>query len=542
MPGELVDLATEFNALAQLAGRTEENLDAIMVMALDALARVVPYELASVLELDAQGMLRVRVARGPLADAGVRHHKLRLSDHPSLVQVMQRREAKALTEHDHEVEGDPFDGVLDLPHGHSCMVLPLYAEDQNLGFITFDRSVCEPYAQNTVEIASVYGLLIGQAVLLAERARLLRRAHGRLQERNRLLRQELRGEVRPGDRLLASRSHTMKTLLQAAQQVAVTTAPVLIAGETGVGKELFAQAVHDWSPRREQAFVKLNCAALPENLIESELFGHVRGAFSGADRDRPGRFVSANGGSLLLDEVGELPAGAQAKLLRVLQEGSFEPVGSDKTIKVDVRIIAASHVDLQQAVRAGTFRQDLYYRLAVFPLHIPPLRERSEDIAAIAGEFLRDLELRSGRGPWTLGDRALKRLQSYAWPGNVRELLNVLERATIIEGAGMLRLEKLNWPKAAAVAEAAGTELEGSGTEPWVGTEPEAGTSKVQAESIAQAAVPQNGWPSLVEYERAYVQQVLQHTGGKIYGKNGAAKILGLKPSTLQSRIKRLFS
>src|SRR5690606_37865212 len=218
-------------------------------------------------------------------------------------------------------------------------------------------------------------------------------------------------------------------LVRVAKQVAASQLPVLIGGETGSGKEVLAQAIHAWSPRSEGPFVKLNCAAIPENLVESELFGHVKGAFSGAAMARRGRFLTANGGSILLDEIGDMPLGAQAKLLRVLQEGTFEALGSDDTIRVDVRVIAATHTDLREAVQNGTVREGLYDRLAGFPIQLPALRDRVEDIPIIASEVLERLAAKTGRGPWTLSNPALERLVAHPWPGNVRELANVLERA-----------------------------------------------------------------------------------------------------------------
>ncbi|MDF1661491.1 MAG: sigma-54 dependent transcriptional regulator, partial [Planctomycetota bacterium] len=302
----------------------------------------------------------------------------------------------------------------------------------------------------------------------------------------------------------------MVQLVHQAKQVALTNAPVLIMGETGTGKEVLAQAIHEWSPRRDHPFIRINCAALPETLIESELFGHLKGSFSGADRKREGRFAVANGGTLLLDEIGELPIGAQAKLLRVIQEGTFEPVGSDQTIRVDVRIIAATHVDLENAIAEGRFREDLIYRLNVFPLELPPLRERLQDVPTLARTLLEKLSQKSGRGPWTLSDQALRKLSQHSWPGNIRELINVLERATILCPHGELQID---FP------------------------------GRRGARKKAPSSAPNTGmddWPSLADLERRYIRQVLDKTRGKIYGPGGAGEILGLKPSTLQSRMKKL--
>jgi transcriptional regulator with GAF, ATPase, and Fis domain len=290
--------------------------------------------------------------------------------------------------------------------------------------------------------------------------------------------------------------------VELAKRVAPTTTPVLITGETGTGKELLAHAIHGWSGRAERPVVSVNCAALPAGLIESELFGHVRGAFSGATRERIGRFQAANGGTLFLDEVGEIPLELQAKLLRAVQDGTFEAVGSDRTVRVDVRILAATHVDLRQAVAGGRFREDLFYRLHVFPIEIPPLRARREDIPRIAANFLAGLARRTGRGPWTLSEAALAALRAHQWPGNVRELVNHLERATILAGRGDLAVGEV---RPAPPAPSATEELQ-----------------------------------TLETVERRYIDRVLRATGGKIYGPGGAAEILGINGSTLASRMRKL--
>ncbi|MFT6162739.1 MAG: transcriptional regulator with GAF, ATPase, and Fis domain [Myxococcota bacterium] len=299
----------------------------------------------------------------------------------------------------------------------------------------------------------------------------------------------------------------MRELAQLARQVAVTDLPVLVQGETGTGKEVVCQALHTWSDRREGPYIKLNCAAIPEALVESELFGHVKGAFSGADRSRDGRFVTANGGTLLLDEIGELPLSAQAKLLRVLQEGQFEPVGSDETISVDVRVLAATNVDLHAAVADGRFRQDLMYRLAVFPLTLPPLRSRAEEIAPIAESFLHSEHRRSRRGPWSLPEATLEVMRAAPWAGNVRELLNALERATIVVRAGPLSPRDL-----------------GLGAAELVRTVP----TPVVAHDLTWEA-----------NERAYLEQLLDGSDGRLYGSGGAAERAGLKPTTLRSKLVR---
>lgn len=477
--------------------------DDLLERALDYLAASIPYDLAAVLELEGEE-LAVRCARGRLASEAVLAHRLQLSNVPSLRLALESRRTKILEDHDHEKEGDPYDGVLDLEHGHSCMVVPLFFADRTLGAMTFDRRVCEPYPPDAVDIATIYGQIIALAMIAAERARDLSDARSRLEEANRILHDEVTGRRDARELLERSSSPAMQKVARMAQQVAATDAPVLITGETGTGKEVVARAVHAYSGRASHPFVKLNCAALPEGLVESELFGHKKGAFSGAEQDRPGRFLIADGGTLLLDEIGDLPMGAQAKLLRVLQEGSFEAIGSDETVEVDVRIIAATNVDLETAIAAGRFREDLYYRLAVFPLDLPRLAERADDVVHIAQSYLTHLAATSRRGPWTLDDAAKSALLEHDWPGNVRELENTLERATILSPPGPIDADLLR-PRR---------------------------TRRPNAEAGPLA--------SLDAIQREHIERVLIATDGKIYGPGGAAEILGLKPSTLQSRMAKM--
>jgi formate hydrogenlyase transcriptional activator len=501
MPHELLDLTDDLRQVTS-AVMEPAGVDQLINRALDSLSPMVPYDLAAVLELDGD-LLRVRCARGPLADSRVRKHEIRLADFPSVQSAIETRSARVLLEHDHRGdEGDPYDGVLDLPHGHSCMVVPLFAADRTLGAMTFDRQVCGMYEPAVVKLAALCGQLLALAMAAADQAARLNRMRAELLEHNQTLRAEARAQD-AGYILDQSRNAAMQQAIQMARSVAVTDTPVLLTGETGTGKEVLAEMVHDWS-RRAGTFVKLNCAAIPEALVESELFGHTKGAFSGATTARAGRFVTANGGTLLLDEIGDMPLTAQAKLLRVLQDGTFEPVGSDRTVKVDVRVVAASNCDLAAAIARGRFRSDLFYRLNVFPLRLPPLRERREDIPLIAEEFLRGFARRTGGGPWSLSGATIERLQAYAWPGNIRELANLLERAAILSPPGTLEVD----------------------LPPGIGVEENAPAAKA--------------WRSLAATEGEYIREVLAHTRGRIYGPDGAAKLLGLKPSTLQSRMQKL--
>lgn len=327
------------------------------------------------------------------------------------------------------------------------------------------------------------------------------------------LREELK-YLREGDDLIGD-SPPMRRVKRDIEQVADTDAAVLILGETGTGKELIARAVHAASRRRNKPMVTLNCGAIPSTLIESEFFGHEKGAFTGATQKRDGRFTLADGGTIFLDEVGELPLDMQVKLLRVLQEGEFEPVGSSRTKKVDVRVIAATNRDLHQAVQEGKFRADLYYRLNVFPLSVPPLRERCEDIPLLAAAFVRRFSQRLGRPVLRLRADAVDRLTSYDWPGNVRELQNVIERAVITSSGAMLNLDRAL-----------------PATEPRVRSVPESPmTSNEDRIRTAQ---------ELEELYRQNLLRALEACKWRVSGHNGAARKLGMNPSTLTSRIKAL--
>jgi transcriptional regulator with GAF, ATPase, and Fis domain len=507
----LLDYTTDLSRLAALA--TEPNgLDQVLGQALRSLHRIVPYDLAALFELSGNE-LTVRALEGPLASAEIRRHRLSLERFPTIREALLTRRPIPLEERHHRgPEGDPYDGILDLPPGHACMVVPLFSATRNLGLITLDRQQCLRYSAEAVELAGVYGQIVSMAMIFAEQSQLLDRYRRLLKEENRLLREEVWGAAEACRKVRASSCPAMRAVAQAAEQVARTSLPVLITGETGTGKQVLASAIHAWSLRADQPFVTLNCAAIPENLVESELFGYVRGAFSGAVADRPGRFVTANGGTLFLDEIGDMPLSAQSKLLRVLEEGTFEPVGSDRTIRVDVRVIAATHVDLPGAVRDRTFRDDLFFRIAVFPLRLPPLRERREDIAPLAQQILDDLSTRRGLGPWNLGPAATAALIASDWPGNVRQLVNILERAAILKPQGTLEPEHL------AV-----------GAPP-----PEA------ADSSSPAQVRDDRFAGYRENERRHLSEALARCGGKIHGPSGAAALLGLRPTTLQSKLRKL--
>lgn len=310
-------------------------------------------------------------------------------------------------------------------------------------------------------------------------------------------------------------SAALLRVLDDVKKVASTQATVLISGETGTGKELIARSIHSLSPRAEKPFIKVNCPAIASNLIESEFFGHEEGAFTGATQKREGRFKVADGGTIFLDEIGELPIDLQSKLLRVLQEGEFEPVGSSKTESVDVRVIAATNRNLHTEVNEGKFREDLYYRLNVFQIEVPPLRERTGDIEKLANAFIEKFSKRNGISIDLLSAEGLMRLKSYSWPGNVRELQNVIERAVITSVDGTINLDRA---------------LPGSDTTANSGA---SSRPDIQEKNVLSDT-------ELKELEKINIIRALNKTGWKIAGDKGAAALLGLPTSTLNSKIKSL--
>jgi transcriptional regulator with GAF, ATPase, and Fis domain len=321
----------------------------------------------------------------------------------------------------------------------------------------------------------------------------------RLQAENIYLLEEVKAQQ--GFEEIIGRSPVLHRVLRQVEQVAPTDTTVLITGETGTGKELIARAIHNLSARKDRPMVTVNCGAISAGLVESELFGHEKGAFTGAVSRKVGRFELASGGTIFLDEIGDLSLDLQVKLLRVLQEGEFQRVGGSATIKVDVRVIAATHKDLDAAVEDGRFRADLFYRLNVFPVRTPPLRERREDIPALVRYFVMKYTAKTGKRIDTVPKSVLDRLGAYAWPGNVRELANVLERSVIISRGNSLELGE--W--VAMPAEAAG------------------GRDTSSRDSTRERII-----------------EALEQTGWRVSGPRGAAHLLGLKPTTLEARMKRL--
>ena len=375
--------------------------------------------------------------------------------------------------------------------------------------------------EETIERVRLVGQILANAVhrkrteeqLLAQLDE-IRALKDQIEEENVYLREEVRG----GDFTdIVGRSPALGRVLERVSQVAPTSSTVLLLGETGTGKELLAQAIHERSPRRAKAFIKVNCAALPASLIETELLGHEKGAFTGAIATHPGRFELADGGTLFLDEIGDLAVELQSKLLRVLQDGEVQRLGATRARKVDVRLVAATNQDLDRAMAEGRFRRDLYYRLSVFPIQIPPLRERRDDIPLIAWAFVERRQKDLGRRIDEIPRDVMDALVAYDWPGNVRELENVLERALILSPGKTLCLDD---------------GLRGSGH-----------AAGPVAASPAVASPPGAGPASDHSFDamaRGYVRAVLERCAWRINGPGGAAEVLAVHPNTLRSRMKRL--
>lgn len=334
-----------------------------------------------------------------------------------------------------------------------------------------------------------------------------------LEDENAYLREEVEVAMAFGG--LVGQSEALRAVLSEIELVAPTEATVLILGESGTGKELFAREIHERSRRQGRALIKVNCSAIPREMFESEFFGHVRGAFTGAHRDRPGRFKLAERGTIFLDEVGDLPIDLQPKLLRVLQEGQYERVGDDTTHSIDVRVVAATNRDLTADVATGRFREDLYYRLSVFPIRVPALRDRKDDIKVLADHFVERASKELAKPRPQLTETQIAALRAYDWPGNVRELQNVIERAVILSRGAELRLDQV------------------------LGARLSAGSQRRPAPSIPvlDEVVPDE---ELRRRERENLVKALARSDGRIYGAGGAAELLGIKPSTLQSRLRAL--
>lgn len=395
----------------------------------------------------------------------------------------------------------------------SLLALPLAVADEAIGGMTLGNVVDEKiWTEQTVADAKVFAKMLASAVLrlksrraLADALQGLQKATERLTAENVFLREEV-GRKHSFHEIIGESSGLLSCLKQV-EQVAETRTPVLVYGETGTGKELIARAIHDRSNRSDRPLVKVNCAALPVNLIESELFGHEKGAFTGAESKKLGRFDLADGSTLFLDEIGEIPVSLQAKLLRVLQEGEFDRLGGTKTIKVDVRLVVATNRDLGTAAHTGEFRSDLYYRINTFPIELPALRERGDDIELLARHFVKLHAQRLGRDVQEISAETMRQLRSYNWPGNIRELEGIIQRALISNSGPVVEL-----------------------AEPLVVFDAESEERTIISSTITDLKL----------VERDHLVTVLDESHWKISGGNGAAAKLGIPPSTLRSKMKKL--
>jgi formate hydrogenlyase transcriptional activator len=386
---------------------------------------------------------------------------------------------------------------------NSLCYLPLTTARRRLGVLVFACKQAGAYDTADVDFLRQVANQVAVAVENALAFDQIEALKDQLHQEKVYLEEEARTDQNFGE--IVGESAALRRVLKQVEAVAPTDSTVLILGETGTGKELIARALHDLSPRRERTFVKLNCAAIPTGLLESELFGHEKGAFTGAVTQKVGRFELAHRGTLFLDEVGDVPPELQPKLLRVLQEQEFERLGSTHTVRVDVRLVAATNHDLGQMVSGGRFRSDLYYRLNVFPVVLPALRERPEDIPRLVRHFTQRFARRMGRRIETIPATVMDALVRYPWPGNIREMQNVIERAAILSPGPSLQIP------------------------PW-----DLQPAATQAQTPAAAAV------TLADAERVHILGVLRETGWVVGGPNGAAARLGMKRSTLQKKMKKL--
>ncbi len=377
--------------------------------------------------------------------------------------------------------------------------LPLMVGETCIGTLNIGSIQTGEPAPNDLEFLKLVATQLAYAVSHVQAYEQIDRLRQLLAQENAYLVEELR--LTRGFGPMVGKSQTFRTALAQIEAVGPTTTTVLVTGETGTGKELMARAIHRLSARANKPFVRVNCASLPIGLVESELFGHERGAFTGASQRRLGRFELANTGTLFLDEIGEMPFEAQAKLLRVLEEGLVDRVGGSDPVPIDVRVVAATNADLETAVTEGRFRSDLFYRLNVFPITLPPLRERREDIPLLVRHFLEVYRSKLDRPELELAPESMERLIQYSWPGNVRQLQNVIERAVILARTPIVTIEP---------------------------------------ETLSHVAPVSQSPASLVEMERAHILNALESSRWRVYGRHGAAARLGLNPSTLRSRMKKL--
>jgi formate hydrogenlyase transcriptional activator len=481
---------------------TKLSRDALWSAIAAAVRRIVPFDRLALAQYDAEAeQLRISTYGGPYHrdDYTPVGRELKLDDSPAGLaftsqQYILRRdlEAERVTSSEERAYGHGF---------RSLCALPLVVRGVSIGAITMGSLQRAQYSEADAEFLMEVANQIAIAVDNMSAYEEIRALKARFEAEAVYLQEEIKTEHNFEE--IIGQSEPVRELLKKLEQVAATDATVLIRGETGTGKELLARAVHDRSRRKSRPLVKVNCGAIPSGLVESELFGHEKGAFTGATQRRIGRFELADGGTIFLDEVTELPVETQVKLLRVLQEGEFERVGSSQTIKVNVRVIAATNRNLQEVVRNGSFRADLYYRLNVFPLEVPPLRERPEDIPLLVNFFLSKFAKGLGKEIHGVSQRSMQSLSRYSWPGNIRELQNIVERAVVLAKGPVVQVDQ----------------------------------SMLRADEAADGAPVID---TLENVERGHILRALSETHWVIHGKKGAAELLGINPSTLRSRMEKL--
>jgi formate hydrogenlyase transcriptional activator len=502
-------------AVAQ-AANSRRDLSSVLDAVAGALENLVPIDLIGVVTHEpaavraraiyfrsaprASGESQGAYVRGFSEAAGATGDKW---EHTPFLRDAMERDRRTLVL-DHVSTDTRVDGAGMKRAGAECAVLvPLTMGDEFVAALVVARMKPSPFTPHEVQILEDVARPVTTAVANALAFDEIQKLRGLLEDENLALREEITAASAATGGIIGA-SAALRDVLERVRRVAGTDSTVLITGETGTGKELIARAIHASSRRAKRALVKVNCAALPEGLVASELFGHEKGAFTGALERRRGRFELAAGGTVFLDEVGELPPPVQVALLRVLQEREFERVGGAETLRTDARVVAATNRNLEEAVREGRFRSDLFFRLNVFPIQVPPLRARADDIPLIAEYLARQCARKVGKAIKEIDESAMAVLCGYQWPGNIRELQNVVERAVILARGSLLGLSDFELPSLAA--------------------EPE-------------AVRPARAGPA---DERQQIEEALKASRGRVYGDGGAAEALGVPPSTLESRIRRL--
>jgi transcriptional regulator with GAF, ATPase, and Fis domain len=456
----------------------------------------------------------VLASTGALSTPRLRELRIDLAERPALRQALDQQQPTVMHSQpgEHGDEPDTYEGAVTLPGDHSCLVAPLRYESELEGLLTVDVSVCGAF--DSRQVAAIGALADLAARLIHEEGR----ADSLSKDLDQLaaLRAGLKEDGEAGASLVGSSAIWLQ-VVEKARLAAPTNATVLITGETGTGKEQVARAIHQWSLRAAGPFVALNCSAVAPELAGSELFGHERGAFTGADRRREGRFALADKGTLFLDEVADLPPAVQAQLLRVIQERVYERIGgAGVLLRADVRLVAATHKDLLGEVSVGRFREDLYFRLATYPLRLPPLRERSGDVPLLVAHLLRQIGRELGMPAPSISPAALRLLEAAPWPGNVRELRNALERAAILAQGQTIQPRLLD-----------------------PASQPSRPVKPAARRDEADPDIPA-GLNRLDAAIAAEVLRALREAGGKVAGSGGAAERLGVPPTTLHSLMKRL--